>query len=97
MPVTAADFGHSHWLIELSHFVDACASLWIDGELVHLEDLVLHDAGLDIRVPTHELIIARDVLRTRRRIVAHPVRLGVHPGRLTPPARAGRKRGRRAA
>ena len=54
--------------IERSHFVDACASLWIDGELVHLEDLVLHDATKDIRTPTHELTIARDVLRTRRRI-----------------------------
>ena len=52
--------------IERSHFVDACASLWIDGELVHLEDLVLHDAGQDIRTPTHELTIARDVLRSRQ-------------------------------
>jgi hypothetical protein len=58
--------------IERSHFTDACASLWIDGELVHLEDLVLHDAGADIRAPTHELTIARDVLRTRRRIAAQP-------------------------
>ncbi|MUZ65411.1 RHE_PE00001 family protein [Agrobacterium vitis] len=57
--------------IERSHFADACASLWIDGELVHLEDLVLHDATKDIRTPTHELTIARDVLRTRRRIAAH--------------------------
>ncbi|MBY2943671.1 DUF1612 and helix-turn-helix domain-containing protein [Rhizobium leguminosarum] len=57
--------------IERSHFADACASLWIDGELVHLEDLVLHDATRDIRTPTHELTIARDVLRTRRRIAAH--------------------------
>ncbi|NSL23060.1 RHE_PE00001 family protein [Agrobacterium tumefaciens] len=56
--------------IERSHFTDACASLWIDGELVHLEDLVLHDATRDIRTPTHELTIARDVLRTRRRIAA---------------------------
>ncbi|MBY3125550.1 RHE_PE00001 family protein [Rhizobium laguerreae] len=54
--------------IERFHFTDACASLWIDGELVHLEDLVLHDATKDIRTPTHELTIARDVLRTRRRI-----------------------------
>ncbi|NKJ97159.1 DUF1612 domain-containing protein, partial [Rhizobium leguminosarum bv. viciae] len=54
--------------IERSQFTDACASLWIDGELVHLEDLVLHDATKDIRTPTHELTIARDVLRTRRRI-----------------------------
>jgi len=54
--------------IERSQFADACASLWIDGELVHLEDLVLHDATRDIRTPTHELTIARDVLKTRRRI-----------------------------
>ena len=59
------------WL-ERSHFTDACASLWIDGELVHLEELVLHDALRDIRTPTHELTIARDVLRTRRRIADHP-------------------------
>jgi len=55
--------------LERQNFADACASLWIDGELVHLEDLVLHDATRDIRTPTHELTIARDVLRTRRRIV----------------------------
>lgn len=30
--------------LERQNFADACASLWIDGELVHLEDLVLHDA-----------------------------------------------------
>ncbi|WP_430261393.1 RHE_PE00001 family protein [Neorhizobium sp. IRS_2295] len=57
--------------LERTQFTDACASLWIDGELVHLEDLVLHDATRDIRTPTHELTIARDVLRTRRRIAAH--------------------------
>ncbi|NTH14743.1 DUF1612 and helix-turn-helix domain-containing protein [Agrobacterium rhizogenes] len=56
--------------IERAHFTDACASLWIDGELVNLEDLILHDATRDIRAPTHELTIARDVLRTRRRIAA---------------------------
>lgn len=55
---------------ERQNFADACASLWIDGELVQLEDLVLHDATKDIRTPTHELTIARDVLRTRRRIAA---------------------------
>ncbi|CDZ42739.1 Y4cF Protein [Neorhizobium galegae bv. officinalis] len=59
--------------LERSHFADACASLWIDGELVHLEDLVLHDATRDIRTPTHELTIARDVLRTRRRIAGQSV------------------------
>ncbi|MGO7274712.1 RHE_PE00001 family protein [Rhizobium ruizarguesonis] len=55
---------------ERMQFSDACASLWIDGELIHLEDLVLHDATRDIRTPTHELTIARDVLRIRRRIAA---------------------------
>ncbi len=59
----------SGW-IERQNFADACASLWIDGELVHLEDLVLHDAFRDTRTPTHELTIARDVLRTRRRVAA---------------------------
>jgi Protein of unknown function (DUF1612)/HTH DNA binding domain len=51
-----------------THYTDACASLWLEGELVHLEDLVLHDAGMDIRSPTHELTRAHAVLRTRRRI-----------------------------
>ena len=36
-----------------THFTDACASLWLEGELVHLDDLVLHDAGMDVRAPTH--------------------------------------------
>ncbi|WP_319641132.1 hypothetical protein [Rhizobium acaciae] len=64
------------------HFGDACASLWIDGELVHLEDLVLHDAHADIRMPSHELTIARDVLRTRRRIAAHPPGWALSPAGL---------------
>ena len=58
--------------LQRSHFLEAHASLWVDGELVHLEDLVLHDALRDIRAPTHELTIARDILKTRRRIAAHP-------------------------
>lgn len=55
-----------------THFHDACASLWLDGELVHLEDLVLHDAGMDVRAPTFELTRAHAVLRARRRIAADP-------------------------
>jgi len=57
-------------LIERFHFADACASLWLDGELVEMEDLVLHEAARDIRSPSHQLTIARDVLQTRRRIAA---------------------------
>ncbi len=50
--------------LERMQFLDACASLWIDGALVHLEDLVLHDGLRDIRTPTHELTISHDVLHT---------------------------------
>ncbi|MBB4570094.1 MULTISPECIES: RHE_PE00001 family protein [Rhizobium] len=66
-------------LIERAHFSDACASLWIEGELVHLEDLVLHDAHLDVRAPTHELTIATDVLRSRRRIAGQPAAWALSP------------------
>jgi hypothetical protein len=54
--------------ISRMHFADACATLWLEGELVHLDDLVLHDAGMDVRTPTHELTRAHAVLRVRRRI-----------------------------
>ncbi|WP_318579669.1 RHE_PE00001 family protein [Ochrobactrum sp. AN78] len=62
---------HSHvgrGVMERAHYADACASLWLDGELVEIEDLILHDAARDIRSPSHALTIARDVLQTRRRI-----------------------------
>jgi hypothetical protein len=53
-----------------SHFQDACAALWRQGEFVLLEDLVLHDAGMDVRTPTHELVRADRVLAARRRIAS---------------------------
>jgi hypothetical protein len=56
--------------IERSHFIDACASLWLEGDLAHLEDLVLHDGRMDIRAPTAELVRATRVLAARRRILA---------------------------
>jgi hypothetical protein len=56
--------------IERNHFIDACASLWLEGDLAHLEDLVLHDARMDIRAPTAELVRAARVLGARRRILA---------------------------
>ncbi len=43
--------------IERGHFFDAAASMWVSGELVHVEDLVLHDAHMDVRVPTHGLTL----------------------------------------
>ncbi|CUX69025.1 conserved hypothetical protein [Agrobacterium tumefaciens str. Kerr 14] len=42
--------------------------MWVAGELVHLDDLVLHDANRDVRTPTHEVTIAHSILRARRRI-----------------------------
>src|SRR3954452_22567731 len=44
--------------------------VWLQGELVQLEGLVLHDAAMDQRAPTHELTRAHTVLRSRRRIAA---------------------------
>jgi hypothetical protein len=66
--------------IARTHFAEAAASLWLAGELVSLEDLVLHDAGMDIRTPTHDLARAHAVLRARRRIAA------AHPGWALTPA-----------
>ena len=53
---------------ERVHFIEAAASMWVVGELVHMEDLVLHDADRDVRAPTHEITIAHSILRARRRI-----------------------------
>ncbi len=54
--------------VSRTHFQDACASLWLTGELDSLEDLVLHDVRMDIHSPTHALTRAQTVLRARRRI-----------------------------
>lgn len=56
--------------IERSHFHDAVAAMWVEGELVHLEDLVFRDAEMDQRTPTHELTRAHAVVRCRRRILS---------------------------
>lgn len=74
-----------------SHFADACASLRIGGELIHLENVVLHDdAGHDIRTPTDELTIGRDALRTRRRIAAQPPGWALSPTSAACAARRGK-------
>ncbi|PYG57889.1 RHE_PE00001 family protein [Rhizobium sp. UGM030330-04] len=57
-----------HGFIERQDFTDAISSMWVDGELVHMEDLVLHDAHMDVRAPTHEMTAAHRILRSRRLI-----------------------------
>jgi hypothetical protein len=46
---------------------EAVDALWAEGELVQIEDLVLHDADMDVRSPTHALVRAHAFLRLRRR------------------------------
>lgn len=53
-----------------THLADAAAALFLEGELVPLEDLALHDAAADIHAPTHALIRAHAALRARRRVAA---------------------------
>jgi hypothetical protein len=54
--------------IARTHYMEAHASLWLEGESVSLEDLILHDARMDVRGPTHELTKAHAILRARRRV-----------------------------
>jgi hypothetical protein len=51
---------------ERAHFADACAALWLEGDLVHLEDLVLRDAAMDTRMAADATNRALGVLRARR-------------------------------
>ena len=53
---------------ERADFFESVSSMWVGGELVHLEALVLHDAQMDIRAPSHELVIAHRIVRARRRV-----------------------------
>lgn len=63
-----------------AHLLDAQAALHLDGELVALEDLVLHEAAMDVRRPTLALGRAVAVLAERRRLAA------AAPGRAFPGA-----------
>jgi len=49
---------------------EAVRALLLDGHLVDVGDLVLHDAGMDVRHPTHELTRAVAALRARRTALA---------------------------
>ena len=45
---------------------EACMAIQMDGALVDLTDLVLHDANMNTRAPTHDLTRAAAALRARR-------------------------------
>lgn len=50
--------------------VEATRALVLDGHFVDIGDVVLHDAGMDVRSPTHELTRAAAALRARRTVLA---------------------------
>ncbi|WP_246179405.1 RHE_PE00001 family protein [Microvirga thermotolerans] len=50
--------------------VEATRALILDGHFVDIGDVVLHDAGMDVRSPTHELTRAAAALRARRMALA---------------------------
>lgn len=55
---------------------DSCAAIWVEGELASLEDVVLREAGMDVRLASDATNRALAVLRTRRRMSAlAPARL----------------------
>lgn len=55
---------------------DSCAAIWAEGELASLEDVVLREAGMDVRLASDATNRALAVLRTRRRLS------GLAPGRV---------------
>jgi hypothetical protein len=49
---------------------EAVRALILDGHLIDIGDLVLHDAGMDVRSPTHEITRVASALRARRTAMA---------------------------
>lgn len=66
-------------MVQRLHMHDAVASMWLEGELVHLEDLVLHDALMDNHTPSHALTVAHSVLRMRRQIAGRAANWALSP------------------
>jgi hypothetical protein len=60
----------SGWTARMD-FHEACASISVEGGLVHLEDVILADAMMHRRAPDPELSRAVEVLRARRLIRRH--------------------------
>ena len=69
--------------IARAHLSDSCASVSLEGELVSLEDLVLHDANMDVCTPTPALARSHSVLRLRRRIADREPEWALSPAGLS--------------
>lgn len=51
---------------------EASAALYLAGELVDVEDLALHEVEMDVRLASHALTRAFEVLKARREIASAP-------------------------
>lgn len=60
--------GLADGVCQRGHAFEAQALIGLAGALCPLEDLVLHDAGMDVRSPTHEITRAAAILDERRRL-----------------------------
>jgi hypothetical protein len=63
-------------------FHEASAWAWSNNELASLEDLVLHDAQMDIRAPSQGLGLAHGLIRARRKSLVGGVNLMSPEGAL---------------
>ncbi|MCP4564144.1 MAG: DUF1612 domain-containing protein [Bosea sp.] len=64
------------------HAFEAQALIGLTGGLCPLEDLVLHDAGMDVRSPTREIARAATMLDERRRLARREPAEILSPGAL---------------
>jgi hypothetical protein len=48
------------------------AATWLDGFVIKPEDLILHDLGMDARVPERDVVRAAGMLRARRKATRDP-------------------------
>ncbi|MDP3411111.1 RHE_PE00001 family protein [Bosea sp. (in: a-proteobacteria)] len=64
------------------HAFEAQALIGLGGALCPIEDLVLHDAGMDVRSPTPEITRAAGFWAERRRLAQRPPAEILEPGAL---------------
>ena len=64
------------------HAFEAQALIGLTGGLCPLEDLVLHDAGMDVRSPTRDIARAAAILDERRRLARREPAEILNPGAL---------------